>query len=364
MKRSLKTLLFRQSFRSYISGHKYGYKVEAQYRLLDFSRVLRKKDYAGRRFVVPFIQLLRFLRITNSKIATLTLNQLPWNPPATTQSGSYSIYLLVGPRDLSIFLLSLSSLKTQLPPTSKHLTVVCPASIKVQIFEQIKGYLNSEIQIDILTDEELLDHFNLNRNDFPNSHVFMQVAKFLLAIYSALPKSLVLDGDTLFLRSRIWDSGNSEMLVIPPEYEITHAEFSRSLLQLPRVSTLGYTTQSQLLSKAKVQELIVLLGGFESVTQKFGKAYLEYLAGINTNQFPCEWQLYGDWLRLIDSSRISFVAYSNVSVSRDILKQRGLDLSNLEETEAFIYEIQSKYPEIGSLSFHHYKQNSTNIRGE
>jgi hypothetical protein len=317
--------------------------------------VLGESVNVGTRFVVPLIQLLRFLKITNSKIATLVLNQLAWNPPATTQHGKYDVFLLLGPRDLSIFPLSLASLKTQLSETSRHVTVVCPESIKPQITEKIESYRNGDIQFDILADEDLLDQFDLKRIDFPNSHVFMQVAKFLLTIYAKSEKSLILDGDTIFLRNRNWDSGSFEILVIPPEFEIAHAEFSRSLLRLPKVSNLGYTTQSQLLSKTKVKELFHRLGGVKNVSQEFAKAYLEYQAGVNTTKFPCEWQLYGDWLRLVDNSPITYLAYSNISESRNVLESRKLHIAKQEEIEEFIRQIQLKYPEIGSLSFHHYK---------
>jgi hypothetical protein len=355
MKRSLKALLLRRSFRSYVSGRKYGYKNELQYRLLDISRVLGERVNLGRRFVIPFIHVLRFLRITNFKISSLVLNQLAWNPPVTAQPEKYEVFLLVGPRDLSIFPLSLASLKTQLSSTSRQVTVVCPESIREQISKDIKNYQNGSIQIEILTDECLLEQFNLKRNDFPNSHVFMQVAKFLLAIHANSEKSLILDGDTIFLRNRSWDSGSSEILVIPPEFEITQAEFSKSLLQLPRVSRLGYTTQSQLLSKTKVQRLFQQLGGVRNVSQEFGKAYIDHQAGINPTKFPCEWQLYGDWLRRVDNSPIRYLAYNNISESRAILEASGLYLAKQEEIEEFISQIQDKYPELGSLSFHHYK---------
>ena len=355
MKRPLKALLLRRSFRSYVSGHKYEHKKELQYRFLDISRVLGERVTLGRRFIIPFIHFLRFLRITNYKISSVVLNQLAWNPPVATQLEKYEVFLLVGPRDLSIFPLSLASLNTQLSSTSRHITVVCPESIREQISENIRNYQNGSIQIEILTDECLLERFDLERNDFPSSHVFMQIAKFLLTIYANSEKSLILDGDTIFLRNRNWDSGSSEILVIPPEFEITQAEFSKSLLQLSRVSRLGYTTQSQLLSKTKVQGLFNQLGGIRKVSQEFGKAYLEHQAGINPTKFPCEWQLYGDWLRRMDDSPITYLAYSNISESRAILEARGLYLAKQGEIEEFISQIQDKYPELGSLSFHHYK---------
>ena len=133
MKRPLKALLLRRSFRSYVSGHKYEHKKELQYRFLDISRVLGERVTLGRRFIIPFIHFLRFLRITNYKISSVVLNQLAWNPPVATQLEKYEVFLLVGPRDLSIFPLSLASLNTQLSSTSRHITVVCPESIREEI---------------------------------------------------------------------------------------------------------------------------------------------------------------------------------------------------------------------------------------
>lgn len=315
------------------------------------------KDSWKSRFVFASLFIIRCLSYLPEKICfplrIFFCRFLPWDPLIGESEGKLNIFILTTKKDIDVLPFSLVSIIENVGVTNSSFTVVAPQSDLAEIDERI-SFLNFS-QIDCCSDESLLNHFGLKRSQFSSGHSVMQILKFLCALKSTGENTLVLDGDTIFLRRRVWVSKKKVILVVPPEYQLQHVNFVRSYFPQIKHSNLGFTTQAQVIKSAWVAQLLDQCGGIQEVAKVFITAMQGHELRINPKIFPCEWQLYGDWVLNFHRNEIEIASYLNLSGNRDeFLPQNYRDISRKEIVD-WLSNLTKMLKSTSSLSLHAYK---------
>lgn len=287
-------------------------------------------------------------------IRILLARLLPWDPLSLSISCPTSIFILTTRKDLDVLPYSLASAINNIALNGSRLTVVSPSECTSEVTGLLKK-MRLETAVRAETDESLLEQFDLRRDYFPNGHSLMQVLKFLCVLSSRSAASIVLDGDTVFLRRRVWASEEKTVLVVPPEYQVSHLRFVRKYFPGLRQSCLGFTTQAQVMTKVWVEEMFTSVGGFDFVINSFTGAMRNFVSGTELDLFPCEWQLLGDWLTTYKKESIEISAYLNVSGNRSHYISSSNKNFSEEFLKSWLGNISEKFPSVASLSLHAYK---------
>jgi hypothetical protein len=287
-------------------------------------------------------------------VRILLARLLPWNPLSLEKSSPMAIHLLTTRKDLDVLPYSLVSAINNIASNSSMITVVSPQECFSEITRLIEE-MRLEERVSAKSDESLLEQFDLERNDFPNGHSLMQVLKFLCVLSAESDTSIVLDGDTVFLRRRVWATENRAVLVVPPEYQASHVRFVSKYFPNVGKSRLGFTTQAQVMNKEWVEEMFKSVGGFEYVISSFTGAMRSYVSDIELDSFPCEWQFLGDWLMTFKPESVEIGSYLNVSSDRTLyISSSNTDVSE-EFLNSWLRNLSEDFPSVASLSLHAYK---------
>jgi hypothetical protein len=287
-------------------------------------------------------------------VRILLARLLPWDPLSLEKSCSMSLYLLTTRKDLDVLPYSLTSVIKNIASNESVVTVVSPHDCISEITLLIKN-MGLEDRIDAKSDESILEQFDLKRDDFPNGHSLMQVLKFLCVLSSQNEASIVLDGDTVFLRRRVWATENKAVLVVPPEYQASHVRFVTKYFPTVRKSRLGFTTQAQVMNKEWVEEMFNSVGGFKYVISSFTGAMRCHIANVELDSFPCEWQFLGDWLMTHKRESIEVGSYLNMSSDRNLYISSPISDVSEEFLNSLLRILSEDFPSVASLSLHAYK---------
>ena len=283
----------------------------------------------------------------------LAARMLPWDPLKSNEEIPMSIFILATRKDLETLPYSIVSILKNISSTESTITIVSPQDCASDVVALL-GKIDQENYVKVKTDESLIAQFGLLREHFPNGHSLMQILKFLCVLSGDLPTSIVLDGDTIFLRRRIWATQNRSVLVVPPEYQQSHVKFVRDRFPIISHSGLGFTTQAQVMRKSWVEEMFMSLGGFDFVLSSFTDSMSQNISNSNSKEFPCEWQVFGDWLMSFKHDAVEIGSYLNISGVRHEYTTSHSALS-LEFLNKWVTDLGNRIPSIASLSLHAYK---------
>lgn len=307
-----------------------------------------------RRVETHVLKLLRMLSIFDEAytgyLRFLVSRLLSWDPLSGSSSNFLSYFLLTTEKDLAVLPLSLYSVSETLVGDQEIITIVCPQK-DLHSVRMVTDRLQSLGSFVIRSDESILKQYGLKRSDFPNSHSLMQVMKFLCSLVSSTNDCLVLDGDTIYLRNKIWSSGENMTLIVPPEYNKAHVNFVKANFGTIRHSRLGFTTQSQIIRQSLVVRLIETVGGLD----KFVNIFTSNMARSTETCFPCEWQVYGDWVYSTLDQELTFSSYLNKSLPRTQVIKNTLTDASIADLTALFEALRSQFLFLGSLSLHAYK---------
>jgi hypothetical protein len=278
---------------------------------------------------------------------------LPWDPLYPNHEETKSIFLLTTSKDLDVLQFSLASVMKNIAREGSAVTIVAPDTCGPLIRNLIRE-LSFPYPIRLKSDESILEEFGLDRSRFPTGHSLMQIIKFLCVLSSEDSHSIVLDGDTIFLRRRVWATRNRIVLVVPPEYQSSHVHFVERNFQQISHSKLGFTTQAQVMKKDWVQEMVEAVGGLESLVSTFTEAMTKFLTREDLQTFPCEWQFLGDWLLTHKKDSIELSSYLNISRSRVSILPPAGDSKSLEYLDAWVSELTKQFSGEASISLHAY----------
>jgi hypothetical protein len=307
------------------------------------------------RFTISALRVTTFIPDKYSYPPRVLFSRLlPWNPLQGNDSLPLAIFILTTKKDIDVLPFSLFSVAKNIANPDSPITIVAPEKDSSSIHSLLTSLKLSQ-KTEVKSDESMLLEFGLARQAFPSSHSFMQILKFLCALSSEQENVVVLDGDTIFFRRRVWVTSKKITLVVPTEYERTHVQFVVEKFPNIHHSKLGFTTQAQVLRKSWVEEMIAESGGLKEFITLFTNAMREFLSGENLISFPCEWQVMGDWILTNKSGQIEFGSYLNISEVRSNILPR-LDSKLSEATlDVLLNELSTEYHNYASLSLHAYR---------
>ena len=277
---------------------------------------------------------------------------LPFNPLGEEIPTPISVAILTSDKDLDVLPYSVAGLIYASSNAITSLTIVCPSKTKQKVEEMLltTTFLH-EFEILILTDEEILGQENLGAFDFVSAVAKMELLKLLIG-YRSLSAVLVLDGDTLLLRPRNWISGMNQITPVAQEYFLGHKNFSERILKLQSQSGLGYVTHHALFAPQQVGQIIEMAGGVRNLASEINKG-IERGWG-DGNEFPSEWQLYGDSFALTSSTMNQLPAnFSNIGINRKLLDLSAKPTES--ECLSLLNRVKKAAPTLGSISLHDYK---------
>jgi hypothetical protein len=302
-------------------------------------------------FPLHFIRKKRF-QSNDSIVRNLLTRTFPWDPLAQTQGPMVDIYCLVAEKDLELLKFTLPSLQNLSSNPIRNYYIVAPESLGPRIVDICK-----ELQLTyfVISDEYLLEKFNIRAEIFIYGHPKMLILKYLCALISDLDNVLVVDGDTVFLKQRQWLTPDKKLIVVSQELHAFHVDYCQSYFAINSSHKLGFTTQSQILSKKDIEGIVFHIGGLNELVKNFSDVYRDFHTGINMQYFPAEWQLACEWSCLFNSRKSTFGNYSNLSFNRnhffDFMDRNGF-ISFDQNCHAFL---KKTVPFLGSISLHDYK---------
>ena len=176
----------------------------------------------------------------------------------------------------------------------------------------------------ILSDESVLNvDITEAINEFVPRHrkgwVVQQILKFLVVLRSEVSATLVVDADTVLVKSRVWlDRSGVQILCVAEEYHPTYKVHQEKVLGLGE-NLLSFVTHHQLMKKVSVQALFGIDGG----------GILKWLKEANFEENSCisEYDTYGEWVVTHESNKIVFAKWNNLSIKSNLSSISYMDLS-------------------------------------
>jgi hypothetical protein len=257
--------------------------------------------------------------------------------------------LICAPKDLRILPYSALSVFQNLS-RSESLSIVVPELIS----EEVRTILNElDIEAQVITDEEILEEFMVDGMPKIEKAARMQLLKLLSVISQNSKEVFVLDGDTLFLKSRAWIHDKRILFPISQEFLPRHTNFNRRHLGLESKSGLGFVTHHQVVCRECVEQIIAQAGGVNALAEKMQTSFSR-IANWE-DEYPSEWQFLGEFMLESNNHEVIPVRFANIGIDRKLINLKfGQDLKRdqvLEELE----ELANKAPGIHSISLHSYK---------
>lgn len=304
------------------------------------------------RSVILRIIGMQRLRDNESIGRNLLTRALSWDPLVDSDGPPLDIYCLVAEKDLELLDFTLPSLLNVSSNPVRKILIVAPESLAFAI-DQI--CLRLTFEYSFVSDEDLLKLFSLDSKQFKFGHPKMLMLKYLAAIHSDLDNVLVVDGDTVFLKPRQWISSTEKLIVVSQELHHFHLDYCRDFFGIDSNNNLGFTTQSQVLSKSDITEIAERAGGLALLAKNFSEVYENFVSGTDKRYFPAEWQLACGWSNKFNVRSSAWGCYSNLGISRkcffELMKANGFSKYGLD-CASFL---QSIVPNLGSVSLHEYK---------
>jgi len=302
-------------------------------------------------FILRLIRV-RCLRDNESITRNLLTRALPWDPLINTDGPTLDIYCLVAEKDLDLLEFTLPSLLNISSNPVRKIFIVAPESLE----SQVKAICQKlAFQCIFISDECLLENFSLDPRQFKSGHPKMLMLKYLAAMHSDLENVLVVDGDTVFLKPRQWLTAEQKLIVVSQELHLFHLDYCSDFFGIDSRDNLGFTTQSQVLSKSDINGIAEHVGGLTALAMNFSEIYENFNSRKDQRYFPAEWQLACGWSNEFNERRTAWGSYSNLGISREIffvlMKKNGF-LNYSSDCSKFL---QSLVPNLGSISLHGYK---------
>jgi hypothetical protein len=277
-----------------------------------------------------------------------------FDPLANLPASNINLGIPILPKDLELLRVSIVAAIDASKNDVKKIIITTPKIHISEVGETIDEFSSLiGIPIEIVSDEFLVSRLLHSNFEFISSVARMEFAKFALAAYSDRP-ILIIDSDTILLRTRNWLTPGNQILICAQEYYLHHKRFSAEILNTPKFGGIGFVAHHGIFIPQIVAELLEECGGAQNLANRIN-------AGIkngwrNTHSFPSEWQLYGDYLSSRNSDEsitFAIAGFANLGCARKILGP--FNDSSISECRELIAKIRSAAPELGSISLHDYK---------
>jgi hypothetical protein len=271
--------------------------------------------------------------------------------PLEQQPLHLEIYIFTAEKDLELLELSIHGAIQSCLNRIESITVVAPSIIESNVDEIVQKF-DKELNLNFLSDEQLLARFGLEDFEFVRTNIQMEILKVLATLHSKSEAVLLIDGDTVILRKMNWITSQKQVVLVAQEYTPEYVSFDKKYLNLKKLSGLGFVTHHQVIRKSHVLELILEKNGLINFVNSFQSAASDFYS-LSGFDFPSEWQLFGDFLLSRHPDKAVLAPFKNLGLSR----RRISDFLENSERDASveITRLTKAVPNTASLSFHAYK---------
>ena len=298
---------------------------------------------------------VKLIRISSAKGSRESkyLNQiftrlLPANPLPNGKRYLPTV-LICAAKDLLILPYSLQSVVRYLSD-KEDLSILVPKSIIADV-HRILNHL--EISAQIITDEDLIEQFSIEKSSSIEKAARMQLLKVLSVLSLNHKELLIVDGDTIFLKTRTWIQNEKMIFPVSQEFLPRHSNFNRNRLKFLSDSGLGFVTHHQAVCKECVQEIVLNTGGIVTLAEAMQSAFSD--SSNWGNEYPSEWQFMGDHILENDKHTVVPVRFANIGIERKSIKLKLDKISSSAEMLREIEQLSSTNSGIYSISLHSYK---------
>jgi len=336
-----------------ISGSNFSLNLTQKSRriLLEFLDGLRLPDIDQKRFLNGILSFLSKLPNSgNSKWRHLITRLYP-SPILDGAALELEIFIFTAEKDLEVLELSIIGSIQSSQNKISTLTVIAPGSLEPEV-HKILQRVPEDVSLKFLSDEELLARFALEKFHFIRPNIKMEILKVLATITSECEAVLLIDGDTVLLKARVWITEEKQIALVAQEYTPAHINFDKKYLNLKRLSGLGFVTHHQIIRRAHLDELIAEKGELFNFVSYFNAAASEFYLHSG-KEFPSEWQLFGDFLLSRHPKNAVLSSFKNLGMSRRSISYFLKGSFGSASTE--IARMKAIAPDLASVSFHGYK---------
>ena len=274
----------------------------------------------------------------------------PWDPLSKETQSPIDIYILTHEKDIEILPYSIIGAVESVKENLKNVYIVAPRKSEQQMKNIIsRVYKTAEF----ICDEEVLDQYL--KNDWSKIPPVpkMEILKLCCGLNSPTGTTLIIDGDTLLLRSRIWSSLDKRIAIVAQEYLNRHINFNKSALGIELNLGIGFVSHHGVAEQEFLAKFIHESGGIGNIAKKFTDSYLQFKHP--ENDFPSEWQMIGELNILSDPKGTKLAKFSNYGMSRKATKFQFSQHADLREITEVLRYFRLQCPKLGSVSFHGYK---------
>lgn len=272
-----------------------------------------------------------------------------FDPLENMKCEKFSLAILTSPKDIEILAYSLASIVEIYKEEIEEIFIVFPESLLKEVAERVE-FLDLNMEPTLITDERVIDKYIAKNFKFSSTVPKMESIKLCLPSLSNSENMLVVDGDTIYLKKRVWRSKNSICQVVAQEYMSEHINFHKDKLNLKCNSGLGFVTHHSFFIRSEIDSIRSAWGGMQELAMAIDSQFQQ---GFDSGAFPSEWQMYGDWIFEQKKYKFEAARFDNLGISRE-----ALPLVHFPDTKVItelLFELKSAVPNLGSLSLHDYK---------
>ena len=301
------------------------------------------------RAALSLIKIRNSFSSRESRNLNFVLTRLLPSDPLTEGTRYLPTLLLCAPKDLEILPYSLSSVVKNLSG-AEDIWILVPRVLTVEIREILARL---EISAHIVTDEDLIEKFLGKEKTLIEKDVRMQLLKLLAVLSLNNKEMLVVDGDTVFLQSRIWVFQEKIVFPVSQEHLPRYSNFNRRRLGLMAKSGLGFVTHHQVVCKKCIEDIVSKMGGISILAECMQSAFMNKTSW--KDEYPSEWQFLGDFLLENIDHELIPARFANIGLDRNSVRLKIGKGSTNAEIVSELKELSKFAPEIYSISLHSYK---------
>lgn len=318
-----------------------------------FDRYFRIFDQLGRKPGLLTVSLWKFRKLSNSKSPDLSaLNRYMYSNTREEKSSlelndlpEIDVIFVSKIEDIEILHLAVNLvIQNSLNPI-RQVSIAVPTNQFLACKEYFSESPARKI-IEVVSENDLVTQeiIDLIKEKSPGRFgwIFQQVLVASYILHSSSKNILIVDSDTLVIRPQAWVDKFDKQLLMPTfELHIPYYDFFQHISNKYPKPEISFVSHHML-----VQTQI-----FREVFQPFNQNIMDALqtafafANMEDNSpFDLKYEIYAQYLIRNYPERVSYVKWSNLSVSRS-------ELSNILEGNLSINDFSRRY---NSLSFHHW----------
>jgi hypothetical protein len=288
--------------------------------------------------------------VEESKFRLVFTRLFPWDPLVTYEQSPIDVFILTHEKDIDILPYSILGAVESIKDNLRNVFIVAPSHSE----NKVKSIISNIYQTaSYISDEEILDEHLRNIWITIPTVPRMEILKICCGLLSPTGNALIIDGDTILLRSRVWSNSNKCVAIVAQEYLKRHLNFNKNRMGIDLNLGIGFVSHHGVAIKKTLSKFISQNGGIVRLAEEFKESYLKFKNP--EDDFPSEWQLISDLNIFSDPINTELVKFSNYGMSRDATNFQFSYNDESAEVAKVLANFRAECPKLGSISFHGYK---------